>query len=477
MPDPAPLDEVSRRLHQAHPDARYELDWDTPLQLLVATILAAQCTDERVNQVTPELFARYHTARDFAEADTGELEGLIRGTGYYRQKAKSIQGCCREIADRFGGQVPRDIDDLITLPGVARKTANVVLNTAFRIPSGVIVDTHVARVSQRLGLSASSKPEEIEQDLMAGLPKGEWVTFGPAMVLHGRYTCTSSNPRCGDCVLEDICPKISVGGSPAPAKSPRPSGGKTLPAKGSSGKSSAAKSSAGGAAGPAMSAQALPASWRAVLADELRKPYFQDLDEFVRQERAEHEVFPPPEDVFNAFVHTPYDEVKVLLLGQDPYHDNGQAHGLCFSVRPGVKPPPSLVNMFKELEDDLGIPPPNHGCLTAWADQGVMLLNAVLTVRAHTPNSHKDKGWERFTDAVIRKVSDKDDPVVFVLWGSYAQKKEKLIDTDRHTVIKSAHPSPLSARNGFFGSKPYSTINKALEQAGRGPIDWRLEDM
>jgi uracil-DNA glycosylase len=470
MSDAAPLSEVSRRLRRAHPDARYELDWETPLQLLVATILAAQTTDERVNRVTPGLFARYKTARDFAEADTAELEELLRPTGYYRQKAKAVQGCCRELADRFGGQVPRGIDELVTLPGVARKTANVVLTNAYRIPSGVVVDTHVIRVSRRLGLTLHDKPERIEEDLMAGLPQGEWIDFGGAMILHGRYVCTHDSPKCSDCVLNDICPKIGVAGAAPAAAVPMPSAA-------SKGRKAPAGKAASGGADPAMSAQALPASWRAVLADEFEQPYFDQLDEFVRQERAAHEVFPPADDVFNAFRHTPYDRVKVLLLGQDPYHDNGQAHGLCFSVRPGVKPPPSLVNMFKELRDDLGIDPPNHGDLTAWADQGVLLLNAVLTVRAHTPNSHKDRGWETFTDAVIRKVSDKREPVVFVLWGAYAQKKEKLIDAGRHSVVKSAHPSPLSARNGFFGSRPYSTINKALEESGRGAIDWGLSDI
>jgi uracil-DNA glycosylase len=167
----------------------------------------------------------------------------------------------------------------------------------------------------------------------------------------------------------------------------------------------------------------------------------------------------------------------VLLLGQDPYHDDGQAHGLCFSVRPGVKPPPSLVNMYKELESDVGCRAPNHGYLVPWAKQGVLMLNAVLTVRAHKPNSHKDKGWETFTDAIIRKVNEKADPVVFVLWGGYAQKKAKLVDAKRHAVIQSAHPSPLSARSGFFGSKPYSSINSALCAAGKPQIKWELEDL
>ena len=219
----------------------------------------------------------------------------------------------------------------------------------------------------------------------------------------------------------------------------------------------------------------LPPGWRHVLADELNKPYLRQLAAFVADERRQHAVFPPPENVYNALVHTPYERVSVLLLGQDPYHDIGQAHGLCFSVQPGTKPPPSLVNIFKEMRDDLGVPIPTGGCLTRWADQGVLLLNAVLTVRAHEPNSHKDKGWEQFTDAVIRKVSERPDPVVFVLWGGYAQKKAKLIDASRHTIIQSAHPSPLSARNGFFGSRPFSKINAALEAAGKPAIDWSLK--
>ena len=218
----------------------------------------------------------------------------------------------------------------------------------------------------------------------------------------------------------------------------------------------------------------IPESWRSVLRSELEQPYWHKLGAFVEAERAAHPVYPPQEDVFNALVFTPYDHVSVLLLGQDPYHGPGQAHGLCFSVRPGIAPPPSLVNMYKELQADLGIAPPKHGYLERWARQGMLMLNAVLTVRESQPNSHKNQGWERFTDAVIRAVSAKTDPVVFVLWGAYAQKKAALIDK-RHTIIQSAHPSPLSARNGFFGSKPYSAINTALRAAGKPEIDWRLD--
>jgi uracil-DNA glycosylase len=221
----------------------------------------------------------------------------------------------------------------------------------------------------------------------------------------------------------------------------------------------------------------LPPSWQAVVGDERQKPYFRELEKFVDEERRTHTVFPPHDEVFTALKLTPYDRVKVLLLGQDPYHDDGQAHGLAFSVRPGVPPPPSLVNIFKELHSDLGCQVPDNGYLVPWAEQGVLLLNAVLTVRAHAPTSHKNKGWEQFTDAVIRAVGEKEDPVVFLLWGGYAQKKVKLIDTERHTIIQSAHPSPLSARNGFFGSRPFSAANEALRAAGKSPIDWQIPDL
>ena len=221
----------------------------------------------------------------------------------------------------------------------------------------------------------------------------------------------------------------------------------------------------------------IPESWHEQLNGEISKPYFQKLTQFVDNERENDTVFPPEDDVFNALRLTPYEKVNVLLLGQDPYHDDNQAHGLCFSVRPGIKPPPSLVNMYKELRDDVGFRIPNNGYLVPWAQQGILMLNAVLTVRAHTPNSHKNHGWEKFTDSVITTVNEKRDPVVFVLWGGYAQKKLNLIDTTRHVVIQSAHPSPLSARNGFFGSKPFSKINEALRSAGKPEIDWQLPDL
>ncbi|MBN9517202.1 uracil-DNA glycosylase [bacterium] len=220
----------------------------------------------------------------------------------------------------------------------------------------------------------------------------------------------------------------------------------------------------------------LPASWKAALEPETHKPYWADLMRFVAAERAAHAVMPPAADVFNAFKFTPLDEVKLLLLGQDPYPTPGVAHGLCFSVLPGVKIPQSLKNVYRELQDDVGATPVTHGYLAAWARQGVLMLNACLTVRANAPNSHAGKGWEKFTDAAIRAVNDRAGPAVFLLWGSYAQKKTKLIDAERHTVIKGVHPSPLSASNGFFGSRPFSAVNTALEEHGVTPIDWQLPD-
>ncbi len=211
-----------------------------------------------------------------------------------------------------------------------------------------------------------------------------------------------------------------------------------------------------------------------MLGDELEKPYLKACAAFLEAERAAHEVFPPADEVFTAFALTPYERVNVVLLGQDPYHDNGQAHGLCFSVKPGIKPPPSLANMYKELATDLGIAPVSHGYLTPWAEQGMLMLNAVLTVRAHEPNSHKDQGWEKFTDAVIKKVNEKSDRVIFVLWGGYAKKKAKLVDRTRHAVLEGTHPSPLSANTGFFGSKPFSEINRLLREGGKPEIDWQL---
>jgi uracil-DNA glycosylase len=214
--------------------------------------------------------------------------------------------------------------------------------------------------------------------------------------------------------------------------------------------------------------------WNPVLRGEFDKPYWRELMAFVHGERGRHEVYPPHDEVFAALHLTPLAEVKVLILGQDPYHGAGQAHGLCFSVRRGVAVPPSLVNIHKELHDDLGVPIPHHGNLEAWARQGVLLLNATLTVQARNAGSHQGKGWETFTDEVIRVVNDKPDRVVFILWGSYARKKKALIDRSRHTVIESPHPSPLSAHRGFFGSRPFSRANAALVEAGREPVDWAL---
>jgi uracil-DNA glycosylase len=225
-----------------------------------------------------------------------------------------------------------------------------------------------------------------------------------------------------------------------------------------------------------MSPEQLPKDWRTILSAEFDKPYFAKLREFVDGERATHTIYPPEEDVFSAFRATPFDKVKVLLLGQDPYHGEGQGHGLCFSVRPGVRTPPSLRNIYKELQEELGHPVPDNGYLMPWAQQGVLLLNAVLTVRAGEANSHKGKGWEKFTDAVIRAVADRPDPAVFVLWGNYAQKKLPLIDEQRHVVVKGAHPSPLSAKK-FFGSRPFTQIDEAVARQGHEPIDWRIPNL
>jgi uracil-DNA glycosylase len=221
----------------------------------------------------------------------------------------------------------------------------------------------------------------------------------------------------------------------------------------------------------------LPASWQPILSGETEQPYYQKLQQFLAEERQNYSVFPPEPDVFSALQLTPYERANVLLLGQDPYHDDGQAHGLCFSVRPGVAPPPSLVNIYKELKSDVGFRIPNNGYLVHWAEQGILMLNAVLTVRAHQPNSHKNKGWEIFTDAIISALNARERPVVFVLWGGYAQKKLKLIDQPHHRIVQSAHPSPLSARNGFFGSRPFSQINAALRANKQPEIDWQIPDI
>ncbi len=214
--------------------------------------------------------------------------------------------------------------------------------------------------------------------------------------------------------------------------------------------------------------------WNPVLRGELAKPYWTQLQAFVAAERDKHPVHPRQQDVFAALHLTPLRGTKVVILGQDPYHGPGQAHGLAFSVQPGVPAPPSLRNIFKELRADLGIEPPRDGCLEPWARQGVLLLNTTLTVRGGAAASHQGRGWETFTDEVIRAVGAKPERVVFVLWGAAARRKQSLVDQNRHVLLESAHPSPLSATNGFFGSRPFSRANAALLEAGRDPVDWRL---
>lgn len=213
-------------------------------------------------------------------------------------------------------------------------------------------------------------------------------------------------------------------------------------------------------------------SWAPLLADEFEKPYFQALISFVRSEYSQYRCFPPGSLIFNAFNTTPYDKVKVVLLGQDPYHEPGQAHGLCFSVNDGIPFPPSLVNIFKEIQTDIGTPVPSSGNLTRWAQQGVLLLNATLTVREHLAGSHQRRGWETFTDSVIRLLSDTRENLVFILWGGYAQSKSYLIDSRKHLVLSSAHPSPLSAYRGFFGNHHFSLTNQYLISKGIEPIKW-----
>ncbi|MFO0589559.1 MAG: uracil-DNA glycosylase [Polyangiaceae bacterium] len=464
MAEQAPsIDSLLRGLRAHFPNATYELEWSTPEEMIVATTLAAQCTDERVNRVTETLFVKYPSPKAFAEANFDELAEDLKPTGFFRQKAQSVQTICRALVERFGGKVPRSIEELTSIKGIARKSANVVLNCCFDLPTGVIVDTHVQRVSQRMGLSTHDDPEKIEADLMARVPKEAWTFFGPAMVLHGRYTCTAKEPACARCPFLAECPRKGVEGPrPAPVDAPPPAwrfaGGRKLPVA------------------PAPAPKAAPAvdAWIAPLAETMDQPWFLDLLDFVERERAEHQVFPPRDKVFSAYALTPLSNVNVLILGQDPYHDDGQAHGLSFSVQPGVATPPSLRNIFTELRADLGVATPSHGHLQKWAERGVMMLNAVLTVRAHEPGSHAGKGWERFTDATIQAISRERDHVVFILWGKHAQKKAKLIDRAKHTILEANHPSPLSAHQGFFGSKPFSAANAALTKKGQAPIDWSL---
>jgi uracil-DNA glycosylase len=214
--------------------------------------------------------------------------------------------------------------------------------------------------------------------------------------------------------------------------------------------------------------------WKELLHKEFFAPYFQELKQFISEEKSKYTIYPPGAKIFSAFDFTPPENLKVVIIGQDPYHGRGQANGLCFSVSPGINQPPSLVNIFKELKDDLGIPLPKTGNLEPWAKQGILLLNATLTVREGLPGSHQNKGWEQFTDAVIKTISDKKSGIVFLLWGKYAQSKETLIDSSKHHILKAAHPSPL-ARGAFFGCKHFSKTNQLLNLQGLAPIDWRIE--
>lgn len=221
---------------------------------------------------------------------------------------------------------------------------------------------------------------------------------------------------------------------------------------------------------------AISNDWLAPLKPEFSKPYYAKLYKKVMEEYQTKLIFPPADDIFNAFALTPLKDVKVVILGQDPYHGDGQAHGLCFSVKPEVDIPPSLVNIYQELRDDLGCYVPNNGYLTKWAEQGVLLLNTVLTVRAHQANSHRGIGWEEFTDAAIRILNEQDRPIVFILWGRPAQTKKTMLNNPKHLILEAPHPSPLSAYRGFFGSKPFSRTNAYLEQHGLTPIDWQIEN-
>jgi uracil-DNA glycosylase len=216
-------------------------------------------------------------------------------------------------------------------------------------------------------------------------------------------------------------------------------------------------------------------SWKNILMDEFNLPYFCTLRNFLIEEKKQYSIYPPGNQIFAAFDMTPFDSVKVVILGQDPYHGKGQAHGLCFSVPSGITPPPSLINIFEEIRDDLGIPVPNHGNLQSWARQGVLLLNATLTVRANQAGSHQNKGWEIFTDQVIRILSNEKNGLVFLLWGKFAQAKECLIDTNKHYILKAAHPSPYSANAGFFGCRHFSKTNEIIHNQGKSEIDWSLK--
>lgn len=216
--------------------------------------------------------------------------------------------------------------------------------------------------------------------------------------------------------------------------------------------------------------------WLPAIGPEFKKPYYSQLYQFIREEYNTRQIFPPADDIFNAFHLTPLHEVKVVIIGQDPYHNDGQAHGLCFSVKPDVEIPPSLVNIYQELHDDLGCYIPNNGYLVKWAKQGVLMLNTVLTVRAHMANSHRGKGWEEFTDAAIRILNEQDRPIVFILWGKPAQMKKSMLSNSKHLILEAPHPSPLSAYRGFFGSRPFSKTNDFLVKNGMSPIDWQIEN-
>lgn len=217
-------------------------------------------------------------------------------------------------------------------------------------------------------------------------------------------------------------------------------------------------------------------SWQKILAEEFQKPYYQQLHQFLKQEYQKETIYPSMFHIYEALQRTPYEKVKVVILGQDPYHGMGQAHGLSFSVKKGIPLPPSLKNIFQELHDDLGCAIPKNGDLSEWADQGVLLLNTVLTVRAGQANSHKGQGWEKLTNAIIEKLNQREEPVIFILWGSQAQKSKERIDASRHIIIESVHPSPLSAYRGFFGSRPFSKANQALMALGKDPIDWQIHN-
>lgn len=217
--------------------------------------------------------------------------------------------------------------------------------------------------------------------------------------------------------------------------------------------------------------------WLQEIGTEFKKPYYVELYKFIKEEYHSRRIFPPADDIFNAFHLTPLSEVKVVIIGQDPYHNDGQAHGLCFSVKPEVEIPPSLVNIYKELHDDLGCFIPNNGYLVKWAKQGVLMLNTVLTVRAHMANSHQGKGWEEFTNAAIRALNKQDRPIVFILWGKPAQMKKSMLNNPKHLILEAPHPSPLSSYRGFFGSKPFSKTNAFLGKNGMAPIDWQIENI